>query len=152
MNDYLIHVKSTLDKVMNDLVTSLSGQFTNLKGVDVDNLVETDEIFKSEDPVILWQFLMLRAVPRDPLYRLEFLIGAKTVSDAAGYKIAQLSNELRKAFEVETRIEVGDYSGDVAVTGTGYFIVTHNTFSPQQYDHMSGIRFFSITAMGARNF
>ena len=152
MNDYLIHVKSTLDKVMNDLVTSLSGQFPGLQGVDVDNLVETDAVFKSEDPVVLWQFMVLAPSPRDPLYRLEFLVGAKTVNDAAGYEIAGLSNELRKAFEVETRIEVGDYSGDVATTGTGYFIITRNTFAPQQYDHMSGIRFFSIVAMGARNF
>ena len=152
MNDYLIHVKSTLDKTMNDLVSSLSGQFSGLQGVDVDNLVETDEIFKGEDPVLLWQFMMLSPTPRDPLYRLEFLVGAKTVSDAAGYQMANLSNELRKAFEVETRIEVGDYSGDAAVAGTGYFIITNNTFTPQQYDHMSGIRFFTIVAKGARNF
>lgn len=152
MNDYLIHVKSTIDKTMNDLVTALSGQFPNLKGGDVDNLVETDEIFKAEEPVLLWQFLSLMPAPRDPLYRLDFLVGAKTVSDASNYTLTSLSNELRKAFEIETRIEVGDYSGVSATAGTGYFIVTNNTYAPQQYDHMSGIRFFSITAMGARSF
>lgn len=151
MNDYLIHVKSTLDKTMNDLVVSLGPSFNNLQGVDVDNLVETDEIFKSQDPVLLWQFLTLRVSPRDPMYRLDFLIGSKTVSDAAGYTLASLSNELRKAFEVDTRISVGDYSGAVAVPDTGYFVITSNVFAPQQYDHMSGIRFFNITAMGTRN-
>jgi hypothetical protein len=151
LNDYLIHVKSTIDKTMNDLVTSLSGQFTNLQGVDVDNLVETDEIFKSTDPVILWQFLSLRGAPRDPLYRVDFLVGAKTVSDASNYILTQLSNELRKAFEVETRIVVGDYSGATATENTGYFTIVDNSLAPQQYEHMSGVRFFSIRAMGARN-
>lgn len=150
MNDYLIHVKSTIDKTMNDLVTTLTPSFANLQGVDVDNLVETDEIFKSEDPVLLWQFLTLRPYPRDPMYKVDFLIGAKTVSDSAGYKLASLSNELRKAFEVETRIPVGDYSGVTAVENTGYFMVVSNVFAPQQYDHMSGIRFFNISAMGTR--
>lgn len=150
MNDYLIHVKSTLDKVMNGLVTSLGTQFTGLLGVDVDNLVESDVIFKSEAPVLLWQFLVLVATPRDPLYRLEFLVGVKTVSDAAGYQIANLSNELRQYFEVGTSIPVGDYSGTTPVLDTGYFIIASNTFAPQRYDHMSGIRFFSIVAKGAR--
>lgn len=150
MNDYLLHVKSTLDKTMTDLVTSLSGTFPNLKGVDVDNLVETDEIMKSEDPVILWQFLTLTPTPRDPLYRLEFLVGAKTVSDHGNYDLTSLNNELRKSFEVDTSILVGDYSGASAVLGKGYFVVTDNPMAPQQYDHMSGIRFFSVRAMGAR--
>ena len=152
MNDYLIHVKSTIDKTMMDLVASLSGQFPGLQGADVDNLTETDEVFKSEQPVLLWQFLTLQPSPRDPLYRVNFLVGAKTVSDKGGYKLANLSNELRKTFEVEERIEVGDYSGASPVLNTGYFLITENTFTPQQYDHMSGIRFFSITAVGARNF
>lgn len=151
MNDYLIHVKSTLDKVMIDLVASLVGQFSGLLGADVDNLVESDSVFKSENPALLWQFLVLTPAPKDPLYRVEFLVGAKTVSDASGYQIASLSNELRQSFEVGTRIEVGDYSGAVATLNTGYFLITHNTFAPQKYDHMSGLRFFSIVAMGARN-
>lgn len=152
MNDYLIHVKSTIDKTMMDLVSTLSGQFPGLLGADVDNLTETDEVFKSESPVLLWQFMTLRPAPRDPLYRVNFLVGAKTVSDKGGYSLASLSNELRKVFEVEERIEVGDYSGAVPTPGTGYFLITENTYTPQQYDHMSGIRFFSISAVGARNF
>lgn len=150
MNDYLIHVKSTIDKTMNDLVASLSGSYAGLKGVDVDNLVETDEIFKSEDPVLLWQFQTLTGQPRDPLYRVTFLVGAKTVSDAANYQLMSLSNELRKAFEVQERIEVGDYSGATAITNTGYFNIVDNSLAPQQYEHMSGVRFFTITAVGAR--
>ena len=150
MNDYLIHVKSTIDKVMDDLVVNLSGQFPGLLGADVDNLVETDEIFKSEAPVLLWQFLSMVGAPRDPLYKVNFLVGAKTVSDASNYTLVNLSNELRKSFEVETRINVSDYSEAVAVMDTGYMLVTDNSFAPQQYDHMSGVRFFVISAMGAR--
>lgn len=152
MNDYLLHVKSTLDKKMTDMVTALTPEFPNLQGVDVDNLTETEEVMKSENPVILWQFLTLSPAPKDPLYRLNFLVGAKTTSDKGSYTIARLSNDIGKEFEVNSRIEVGDYSGAVEIEGTGYFLITDNSLAPQQYDHMSGIRFFSVVAMGSRNF
>ena len=149
-NDYLLDVKSTIDKIMNDLVDSLVGQFPDLKGIDVDDLVETDGIMKSEDPVLLWQFLTMTPVPRDPLFRVEFLVGAKTVGDHGNYTLTHINNELRKSFEIGTRIAVGDYSGASPVLGKGYFVVSDNSMAPQQYDHMSGIRFLSIRAMGAR--
>lgn len=149
-DDYLIHVKSTLDKLMHDLVDTLEPTFPGLTGVDVDNLVETDEMFKSTKPVLLWQFLSLREHPVDPLYRFEFLVGAKTVADSANYTLVGVNNELKKPFKTGTTISVGDYSGAVAVPDTGYFLITDNSFAPQQYDHLSGIRFFSISAMGSR--
>lgn len=149
-SDFLIDVKSSLDKVMNDLVEEFQVGIPDLTGADVDNLVETDAFFKSTSPVLLWQFLTMIGAPRDPLYKVTFLVGVKTVSDASNYKLVTLSNQLRKSFEVQTRIEIGDYTGASAVLNTGYLLVTDNTFAPQQYDHMSGVRFFVITAIGAR--
>lgn len=151
-NDFRLHVKSTLDKIMNDLVTSIrvSTGYADLQGVEIDNLVQTDEVLKSDSPALLWQFGVLVADPRDPLYRLEFLVGCKTVLDAGNYVMAVLNNELGKAFEVGATIAIADYSGSTAGAQTGYMLVTGNVLSPQQYDNMSGIRFFSISACAAR--
>lgn len=150
-NDYLIHVKSSIDKLMYDLVSTLSATYPTIQGADIDNLVETDLFFKSEEPLLIWQFLTLQGAPRDPLYRLDFIVGCKTVSDSANYTLMSVNNELRKSFEIDTRISVGDYSGTTAVENTGYFTIVSNSMAPQQYEHMSGVRFFNVTAMGARN-
>lgn len=151
-NDFRLHVKSTLDKIMTGLVTSIKATtgFSTLKGVEIDNLMQTDEILRSEDPALLWQFGVLVAEPRDPLYRLECQVGVKTVADAGNYVMAVLYNELGKAFEVGATIAIADYSGAVAGSQTGFMVVTGNTLAPQQYDHMSGIRMFAITASAAR--
>lgn len=150
MNEFLLHVKSTIDKTMMGLVTSLQGTYSTLKGVEVDNLVEMDEIVKSEDPALLWQFLTLTPSPRDPLYRIEFLVGVKTVSDSANYLLTTLMMEVRKTFEVQATIDIADYSGVSPVYGKGYMIISNNSMAPQQYDHVAGIRFFSIVARAVR--
>ncbi len=150
-NNFLLHVKSSIDKTMLDMVTTLQATYPTLKGVEIDNLVQTDEMMKSEEPVLLWQFLALIPTPRDPLYRIEFMLGVKTVADSGNYLLAALMNEIGKVFEVGHTIPIGDYSGAVAVLDTGYMMVSRNTMTPQQYDHMSGMRFFTIIAHGVRN-
>lgn len=150
MSAFVLHVKSTIDKVMTDLVASMQADYPGLRGVEVDNLVQTDEIMKGTAPALLWQFLALIPTPRDPLYRIEFLIGVKTVSDAGNYLMAAIMAEIGAVFAVGETISVGDYSGAIADLNTGYMVVGQNTMIPQQYDHMSGYRFFSIIAHGAR--
>ena len=51
-NDFRLHVKSTLDKIMTGLVTSIKAStgYTDLQGVEIDNLVQTDEVLKSDKP------------------------------------------------------------------------------------------------------
>lgn len=151
-NEFVLHVKSTIDKTMMDLVTSLQGTYPTLQGVEVDDLNATDEVMKSTAPALLWQFLGLTPAPRDPLYRVEFLVGVKTVSDAANYVLTKIMMEVRKSFEVEATIDVADYSGVSAVLNKGYLFVTDNAMVPQQYDQMSGIRYFAIVARAVRMF
>lgn len=150
MSDFVSHVKSTLDKAMTDAVTALSSTYPTLKGVEVDNLMQTDEVMKGTSPALLWQLLTVAPHPRDPLYRVEFLIGVKTVSDAGNYLMSALMAELGERFPVGGSLAVGDYSGSTAVTNTGYIVFGSMTMVPQQYDHMSGYRFYSMVAVGAR--
>ncbi len=156
MSSFHIQVKSTLDKVMADLVdtlqTSLATELGShtLHGVEVDNLVQTDEIIKGEDPALLWQFMVVTENPRDPLYRVEFLVGVKTAADAGNYLMAHLISALGDSFKSQNVIDIHDYSGAVAGPKIGYMIVSRNTMTPQQSDNLSGIRFFSVIANGVR--
>jgi len=152
-NNFLLHVKSSIDKIMTDTVEVLKDEdesYANLKGVEVGNLLQTDEVMKGLAPALLWQFVAMTPVPRDPLYRIEFTVGVKTVSDAGNYQMAGLMNALSKVFNVGATLEIGDYSGEDAEPGTGYMVIASSTLAPQQYDHMSGFRFFTILAHGAR--
>ena len=150
MSEFVNDVKSTLDKLMTDAVTSLLPTYPTLKGVEVDNLMQTDEVVKGTSPALLWQLLTVAPHPRDPLYRVEFLVGVKTVSDAGNYLMSALMAELGERFAVGESVPVGDYSGSVAVTNTGYLVFGKASMAPQQYDHMSGFRFYSVVEVGAR--
>ncbi len=149
-DDFMVWCKSTLDKIMTDLVDQLEPTFDGLQGSEVDNTLETDKVFKAKYPALLWQFLTAAESPRDPLYRVTFLVGAKTVSDSGNYDLSKLNGELRKTFKTGDRLSVRDYSGAVASVEKGYLVISDNILSPQQYDHMNGVRFFAVTAVGAR--
>lgn len=150
MSDFAVCVKSSLDKIMNDLVTSLQATYPTLQGAELDDTAATAELFGSDAPGLLWQLLTVSPHPRDPLYEVQFIVGAKTIADAGNYKLADLAMHCKAPFEVDTRIAVGDYSGAVAVLGKGYFIVRQNQLAPQQFEEQAGIRFYTVTGIGAR--
>ena len=153
-DDFLVPVKSTLDKLMWDLVTATKldnpSLYSRLSGLDMDDIVDTDELIKSEDPLYLWQHIGLSPKPRDPLYSFEFMVGAKTSQDKGNYLLADLSMRVQKAFKVETFIDVQDYSGDTAVPDQGYLTIVTLSQAPQVFDNLAGIRMWQVMALGAR--
>jgi len=103
---FLLAIKSTIDKLAGELATT-----EGLSLIDLDNTVEMQELFSSEDNAVVWEYGTLAAEPRDPLYMLTFNIGARTVKDSANYNILSLTGKVQELFKVCSRIEVKDYSG-----------------------------------------
>lgn len=152
--DFLVPVKSTLDKLMWDLVAAIAledpANYSTLGGLDMDDIVDTDELIKSQKPLLLWQHISLAPKPRDPLYTFEFMVGAKTSNDKGNYLLANLSMRVQNAFKVDTFLDVQDYSGDTAVPGKGYLTVVSLSQAPQVFDNVAGIRMWQAMAIGAR--
>lgn len=149
-SEFYLQVKSTLDKVMMDLVNAWDNEFPGLTGCELDDVTLTSERLGSPTPMLVWQLLNVTEAPRDPLYQIGFMVGAKTVSDAGNYNLAELWAKLNGAFLVETVIQIGDYSGATASLDKGYMVVKQTAGTPQQFDEQAGLRFISVSAVGAR--
>ncbi len=152
--DFLVPVKSTLDKLMFDLRASIAADnptdYASLQAVDVDDIVDTDDIVKAVKPTLLWQHLSLDPKPKDPLYQCEFMVGAKTSGDKGNYLLTDLVMRLQQAFKVDTLLQVEDYSGASAIPDQGYLVVTSLAQAPQMFENQSGIRMWQVAALGAR--
>lgn len=150
MSLFPLEIKSTLDKVMNDIKSDLIGDNPTLEALDIDNLADPDDLGGSAKPTLLWQFSTLDPSPRDPLYIGSFLVGAKTTDDDGNYLLTELLAHLINYFQIDTQIAISDYSGDTAVPGKGVLNITSIILSPQQYDNLSGIRTYSVTFTAQR--
>lgn len=140
---FLLAVKSTIDKLGIDLAAS---QTPPVRFVDLDDATSVEEVFKSTDAAIIWEFSGLEDDPSDPLYTATFSIGARTSNDAANYSILSLVGKVRAVFPVGEMIDVIDYSDTVASQKQGNMIVTSVSVNPQAYDRTSGIRLITIVA------
>lgn len=144
---FLVAVKSTLDKLGNDLALS---QVTPTKFVDLDDATAVEAVLTSTEDAILWELSSFDVAPVDPLYRVEFNIGARTTNDPANYNILKLAGKVREVFQIGSKIEIRDYSGDTASSPLGFLFVTFIAVNPQVYDRVSGIRMISVSAKAQR--
>jgi len=128
---FLLALKSTIDF----LGTSIAqAQVPAVKFVDLGNQVNTQTLFASESDAIVWEFMTLQEAPQDPLYRVHFNIGARTVNDPGNYDILSLVGQVKVAFPVDSRINIFDYSGAVVGPLLGILNVSSISVMEQAYD------------------
>jgi hypothetical protein len=144
---FLVALKSTLDKVGNDLALAQTPPVTF---VDLLNVVNTQALFESEDDALVWEFMTLQESPRDPLYQAHFDIGARTVNDPANYDILTLVGQVKTVLPYGQRIEIRDYSGLTQGPVVGIINVISVAVMEQTYDKVSGIRMITVIAKATR--
>lgn len=137
---FYLEVKSTLDKLMTDLIPVLQAVDPNLSGADLDDFRQTDHILASSDASLVWQLVSLEQDPRDPLWEFKFYVGVKTTEDKANYNLAELMALAMKDFTVNNSFDIADYSGATASAKRGSATIIRHETNPQMFDHQSGIR------------
>jgi len=149
-HNFVIEVKSTLDKVVHDLALSLDNG-TGIAVYDMDDAVNVDDILTSSEPAVLWRFLNLDEAPTDPLYMVEIVVGVKTTSDPSNYELLSYISAIKGVFKVGGNVDVYDYSKEVQSTDkTGYLLYTQSGIEPQGMDRASGLRMLAVTAAAVR--
>ena len=140
---FLLALKSTIDKAGYDLGQA---EATPLEFIDLDNVVNTEKLLETDNDALVWELIEFAAKPRDPLYGCHFNIGARTVNDPANYNILGLVGKLKVRFNVDSTIDIHDYSGATAGPKVGVLRVWSAEVMTQQYDKVSGIRMVSLHA------
>lgn len=136
-------LKSTIDKIGSDIATAID---PDLDFVNIDDPVNTEQILASDEDALIWQILHMGEEPRDPMYSVEFGIGAKTSADAGNYDMMGILDAIGDHLYEGAEFPVKDYSGATASAQNGYLYISGVVVDPQQFDRVSGIRFMSVSA------
>src|SRR5210317_2121192 len=135
-NDFYMVIKSTIDKLGNDLVASSGAD----EGANLDDIQKVVEVFNATNNAILWQLVSAQELPRDPLYDVTFAIGGRTTNDSGNYDLIGLQNAINSVLHKGADIPLYDYSGAVKSVVKGSMFVTEAGLTPQEFDNESGLR------------
>lgn len=148
--DFPSMLKSTIDKLISDKVALLQDSMPTLQWAEVDDMAQTDSVFKSDEPAIVWQFGTLVPWPKHPMYDFQFMVGAKTAQDPGNYALIALLGEVRDLFEQGMNHAVYDFTmaeTDAAdPVSHGYLLITGNEIEVQRFDRQSGVRYATVSA------
>ena len=141
-----LYLKSSIDHKAVQIANTLG-----IPVVDLDSSGLVAELLESDAPAVVWAMGNLTEAPMDPLWFLDFDIGAKTSHDPAQYKSMDITGVLADAFRVGTTIQVRDYTGDTPGTEVhGEVIINGVAASPSQPDRLSGVRLINVQARAVR--
>lgn len=144
MSDFYLSVKSTLDRLAVDVANSLGISF-----VELDDTVNVESKLSSPDDLVVYQLIGMDEDPQDPLWSINFAVGAKTVTDPANYDLAAILSAIKQVFKKGETFQVLDYSGTVAPTQSrGYIHITATAVDPQMFEGASGLRMLRVSAAG----
>lgn len=152
-NDFLRALKFTLGYECRKLAIAEDLVDTNgdAQVVELDDTVNVDKVLASEEPSLVWKLHNFDEDPRDPLYMLNFLVGAKTTSDPSNYQMLEFISSVTEVFAVSSSFAVMDWSSDVAPTQKlGSVIVTASGVDRQLRDQASGARLVAVEARVVR--
>lgn len=139
--NFPVALKSTIDKLGYDLAQA---EEPPVAFIDLDNVVNTTALLKTDDTALIWSMSVMVPTPRDPLYAVSFQIGARTVNDPANYDIMLLVGKLKVAFNVGSSVDIFDYTGGTVGSKIGVLLISNVTVLPQEFDKVSGIRMISL--------
>ena len=141
-----LYLKSSIDQKAVQIANALG-----VAVVDLDSSGLVAELLESDAPAVVWAMGNLTEAPMDPLWYLDFDIGAKTSHDPAQYKSMDITGVLADAFRVGTTIPVKNYTGTSPGTDIhGEVIVSSVAASPSQPDRLSGVRLINVQARAVR--
>lgn len=143
---FILKTKSTIDYLTKQLADSEGVEF-----VDLDAALLDAERLASDATKIGWSFGNMWPDPTDPLWSVEFDIGAITSNDPAQYTSLDLVSVVADLFARNGSHLIKDYSGDSAPTTVdGVLSVVFSGVSPQQVDRASGVRLARVICRAQR--
>lgn len=146
MTDFLLQVKSSLDKAVSDLAAAQSLQFT-----DLDDQLNSADLLTGESNCLVWRFMNMDEDPQDPLYSIMFMVGVKTTHDPSRYNLAAIMSDIQAVFRKGDTMPVRDYSTATPPTvTTGEIIFSDSGVDPQAMDRSSGVRLLTVNARALR--
>jgi hypothetical protein len=143
MSNFLLAVKSTLDRFLYDMAATIATPPPPV--FDLDDPTQLEAIMATEEPAIAWEFLRLESEDRfGSMNTVVFSVGAVGMSDPSSYNILALAGKLKTAIETSPRLDIRDYSGADPGPVCGYLLMQDARVDPQLMDRTSSFRMASV--------
>jgi hypothetical protein len=142
MSEFIKPMKSTIDQL--GVAIGANYMAGDIAVIDLTDNVNVEELLASPDPAIVWELGTMNPAPREPMWDVSFVIGAKTAKDPARYEQMSLIEAVNAAVKQGSDIQVRDYSGETAGAIVGYLHITWVGLDPAQGDRFSGVRLVSV--------
>jgi len=145
VSGFIKAVKSTIDFHGHNIGTNYAGG--SVATVDMNTDINVDELLASDAPAILWELVTCSEAPREPMWDVSFMIGAKT-SKGTGYARMSLLEAVTAVMKPGSSLSVHDYSGTVAGPQVGFLSVTAVDLDPEQEGRFAGVRLVAVRCKG----
>lgn len=147
MTDFVTAIKSTIDRYG----VAVAEAYGDLLFLDLDDSYNVSQVLETDEPAVVWQLMYLDEDPVDPMFKLAFVIGAKTVNDPGNYALLRIVDSFRQVFVQNDSIDIYDYSGEDAPTEKlGYMYFTGIDVEAHIADQQAGYRLATVTARVVR--
>lgn len=147
MTDFVTAIKSTIDRYG----VAVAEAYGDLLFLDLDDSYNVSQVLETDDPAVVWQLMYLDEDPIDPMFKLAFVIGAKTVNDPGNYSLLRIVDSFRQVFVQHDSIDIYDYSGeDDPTEKLGYMYFTGIDVEAHIADQQAGYRLATVTARVVR--
>lgn len=140
MNNFLRALKSTVDKILNDVAVAASVPY-----VDIDDKSRVRVLSDSNQKAVLGHF---QTFPKtdDRTYKGCFGVGVKVSTDPGNYAILALLDTLSASFRVGKQFPVRDWSGVTVGPVLGRIVITSTSLQPNEDLGDSNVRFIQVEA------
>jgi hypothetical protein len=147
VTDFVTAIKSTIDRYG----VAVAEAYGDLLFLDLDDSYNVSQVLETDEPAVVWQLMYLDEDPVDPMFKLAFVIGAKTVNDPGNYALLRIVDSFRQVFVQNDSIDIYDYSGEDGPTEKlGYMYFTGIDVEAHIADQQAGYRLATVTARVVR--
>jgi len=147
VTDFVTAIKSTIDRYG----VAVAEAYGDLLFLDLDDSYNVSQVLETDEPAVVWQLMYLDEDPVDPMFKLAFVIGAKTVNDPGNYALLRIVDSFRQVFVQNDSIDIYDYSGeDDPTEKLGYMYFTGIDVEAHIADQQAGYRLATVTARVVR--
>lgn len=148
MTNFILPLKSTIDKICVDMATMID---PTMGHANLDDSAVAAEMLASDQQVLVWQIATAEPYPVNPMYSVMFGVGAKTTVDPGNYDMMTIIDAVSGYIYPGEVFDIMDYSGALQPTEVvGKLFITASAMDPQQFDRESGVRMMTIIGKALR--
>lgn len=134
--------KASIDRFIQLAATAMGLEYVNLDSTDAQEKLDGPE------ELVIAKIMQFDDAPRAPLYDVEIIVGVKVHQDTNGYRLSELLKDLKKAFLLDSQVDVGDFGTYATPALDGYLVITRSTITGSNFEGLNLVQVLQVNFKG----